>query len=408
MKKLLLVFYSLLKRLFILAYRLSIPNKINKIRKKNQIIVYFILNDISKWKTEYLYKRMLIDPRFKPILGVTLRMGENPSDIARNVQDTIKYLESKSYNYVELSDRITPMPDIILYTEPYDNVPKHQMLYYNWHSLFIYASYSANTALIDVNFNAALHSSCWMECLENQTVLEDVCRYLKKRKKSFVITGLPLADTLLDKPGKDPWKKQKSNKKRIIWAPHHSIGGPQETIVYGNFLKIADFMLELSEKYKDTVQFAFKPHPLLRWKLEMIWGNERTDKYYKKWETGENTQLSTGVYTDLFKYSDAMIHDSSSFLVEYLYMNNPTLFIVGDEQSILKDLNRFGKGAYYSHELAYKKDDIEAFIQSVLNNIDAKKSKRQEFVNTQMLPPNNMSASDNIINLIKNADNKNT
>jgi DivIVA domain-containing protein len=63
---------------------------------------------------------------------------------------------------------------------------------------------------------------------------------------------------------------------------------------------------EFAEKYADRIQWAFKPHPLLRDTLYQHpdWGKERTDAYYGRWESMPNTQLETGAYVELFKQSD--------------------------------------------------------------------------------------------------------
>ena len=42
---------------------------------------------------------------------------------------------------------------------------------------------------------------------------------------NLIVTGLPQSDVFLEKnyKAKNVWKKQKKIKKKIIWAPHHSI-----------------------------------------------------------------------------------------------------------------------------------------------------------------------------------------
>jgi CDP-glycerol glycerophosphotransferase (TagB/SpsB family) len=126
---------------------------------------------------------------------------------------------------------------------------------------------------------------------------------------------------------------------------------------------MAELMLELAQAYKDRIQIAFKPHPSLITQLYQHpdWGKERADDYYARWQQMENTQLETGGYVDLFMTSDAMIHDSGSFVVEYLYANRPVMFVSINLQSIifLKLLNRF-----FSKNT---KDTIGIQFQSLLN-----------------------------------------
>lgn len=54
------------------------------------------------------------------------------------------------------------------------------------------------------------------------------------------------------------------------------------------------------------------------------------------------TQLDEGEYESLFYYSDAIIHDSSSFLAEYVFTNKPALYLMNPEK-INSLVNDFGK-----------------------------------------------------------------
>lgn len=161
-------------------------------------------------------------------------------------------------------------------------------------------------------------------------------------------------------------------------------------------------MFKLAEQYQDKIQIAFKPHPLLREKLEAIWGLARTDEYYTRWKLLNNGQLETGEYTDLFKNSDALIHDSSSFIVEYQIINKPSLFMVRNERKIIEDLNVFGKRAFYSQELGYNYNDVKKFIEKIINGEDPNRDKRINFLNSEIEGLNGDNASHKIIDEILN------
>ena len=49
------------------AYHFWLWLKMISIRKKDRIRFLFILQELSQWKTESLYKAMLDHPRFEPI-----------------------------------------------------------------------------------------------------------------------------------------------------------------------------------------------------------------------------------------------------------------------------------------------------------------------------------------------------
>lgn len=376
--------------------------KIKNIRNKNEITVLFIINDISKWKSEELYLLMKKHPRFLPILGVTIRNGESPSALSHKVLDIIKYFEYSKYEYIELTETINPAPDIIIYTEPYGGVvPIDQSVFTYWNSLLISIPYSCHTTSLPIDYFTRVHECAWLDCYESSLSIDNAYKCIGIKRKSIQLTGLPMFDVLRSPAKRDPWKKQDVRKKRIIWAPHHSLGGFHfETIVYSNFIEMSQLMVDLAEKYNDSIQIAFKPHPLLREKLNSIWGKIRTDKYFQLWESLSNGQLETGEYVDLFKFSDALIHDSSSFIVEYQVVDKPSLFVVRNEEEILNDMNDFGKKAFYSQTLAYSVDDIEPFIKQIINDKDPNEEKRKEFLNRDIFGIDDIGASQHIIDKI--------
>ena len=161
-------------------------------------------------------------------------------------------------------------------------------------------------------------------------------------------------------------------------------------------------MLSLAEKYKDVIEFAFKPHPALKDKLYKFneWGQERTEQYYEKWSTMPNTFLADGNYTQLFAQSDAMIHDCSTFSCEYLYTYKPVLFLLKKTYSPL--LTELGSSCLEMHYHAYHESDIEDFINNVVNNTDSLKEKRIHFVEHTLKASETLSASATIIQKLNN------
>jgi hypothetical protein len=389
-------------RVVCLIYRMTIPSKVKRLRKKEKIVVLFFLNDISKWKSEGLYLQMLEHERFEPILGVTTGTAESPLAVARKVYEAIAYLDRKKYEYVELSERIDPQPDIVIYTEPYIfSVPIRYIIYrYFRKCLFICIHYTCHLSKSRLNYFPHVHRCAWIDCYESKLAIDEAYKIIGRKRKSLKHTGLPMADMLLSPASGDPWKPQGRKKKRIIWAPHHSMGLNGEKILYSNFLEIAEYMLALASEFEDDIQIAFKPHPVLRDKLNEIWGQKKTIGYYECWENMENGQLSEGSYADLFKHSDAMIHDCVSFIVEYQFMNKPVLFITKDIESLSVNLTEFGKKALFAQQIAHDKADIRNFIVDVIVGRDEKSAERNAFLSDELLPPNGKSASQNIIDQI--------
>src|SRR5699024_801734 len=122
------------------------------------------------------------------------------------------------------------------------------------------------------------------------------------------------------------------------------IPGVKNALSYSTFLDYAEFILQLANDYKDEIQIAFKPHPNLRGKLNDVWGVEKTNTYFQKWKCLSNGQVEDGGYIDLFATSDAMIHDSGSFVIEYLYTKKPVQFLISSEK-VKEEFNEIGKEA---------------------------------------------------------------
>jgi CDP-glycerol glycerophosphotransferase (TagB/SpsB family) len=112
----------------------------------------------------------------------------------------------------------------------------------------------------------------------------------------------------------------------------------------------------------------------------------------------ENTQLEEGEYIDLFMTSDAMIHDSGSFAVEYLYCQRPVMFVSKDMQPILDTQSEFGVEVYKQAYIGSTEQDIRRFVDDVvLGGNDPMLQQRRQFFNDYLLPPGGKSVAQNIV-----------
>ena len=230
---------------------------------------------------------------------------------------------------------------------------------------------------------------------------KDAIQYSMNKGKNVEIVGYPNADNFLSGTYRNVWKKQNTPKKRIIWAPHYTIfsGG---YLCQSNFLSIAENMIDLAKNYTDKIQFAFKPHPKLYTELcnHKDWGKQKAEAYYQQWQTMENTQLESGEYIDLFMTSDAMIHDSSSFTVEYHYSQKPVMFITNNYEEHLEGKSEFGKLAMEQHYIGKDQEDIIQFIENVvLKGNDPMKAGREDFFKQYLFPPNGKTVAQNTMDV---------
>lgn len=393
-----------LKRMYILIIWKNysnnlVNNKITEIRSKERIKVAFVIHELGSWKTEELYRKMLSHKRFDPILLVAESL-----DSAFSKPLVISYFKEKNYSYYELSSNKSVCcqyhPDIIFYQKPYMGMlPRKLMFWNNTEALFCYVYYSFRNKKLKTSQDALIHRFIWQEYVENDAVKRELMELMSNKASNVFVTGLPVMDELLkDKYNyPNPWHESLKTKKKIIYAPHHSIYS--SVGLWSTFMVYADFMLEMAEKYKEQVQWAFKPHPLLYTKLCNVWGKEKTDNYYNKWRTLENCQLEEGPYMGLFKHSDAMIHDCGSFMLEYHYTQNPVLYLMQNSQDEIP-INEQSIEAKKAHYQGWNKEDIEKFIINVVNENDPMREIRRSFYEKYLLPPNDQTACNNIINLI--------
>lgn len=373
------------------------------IRKKDKIRVLFVIAELGSWKTESLYLSMVSHPRFEPVLGVT-----TSQEVPGSKQPLINYIIDKGYSYVDLDESSNSIesidPDIKFYYKPYSgSYPRGIYFDHHMKSVVCFISYAFNMAGSIHGFIQDIHENSWKCFMENELVIETAKKFKNIYTGNYIVTGLPIQDFLLrDKSCyPNPWSAC-GNKKKIIYAPHHSFKGTNGTFIeYATFLENGEFMLQMSRKYADKVQIAFKPHPTLYPKLLKVWGKERTDAYYNEWRAMENGQVELGEYMGLFKYSDAMIHDCCSFIAEYLFTKNPVMFLEDRPHSHEElRLGLFGGAAHDVHYLGYCHKDIENFIIDVIKGDDPMKSKREKFCNEFLLPPNGQTACENIIDAI--------
>lgn len=382
-------------------YWLTIPRRIKTVRGKERIKVLFVISELSSWKSEILYLTMLNHPRFVPVLGVsTVSLDKNAKG------QLVNYLKQKNYQYTDLDSEQHSIdiinPDIIFYYKPYETCYSDGHFFNkNLGYVFCGFDYCFRVTKHRVHIEKELYDYCWQFYVEHADVLKERKRLLGYRARNTVLSGVPIQDILLQPKEffADPWK-DRVGKKRIIYAPHHSIKGTNGSgLEFSTFLDFGIPILEMAKKYSEKITIAFKPHPNLYSKLVNLWGLDKTVSYYKEWTNLPNTQLETGEYVGLFKYSDAIIHDSASFIVEYLYMNNPSMFLVAETNNTV-DLFDFVKKGFDCYEHGRSVEDIERFITNVIDGVDNNCKVRDSYFMNHLLPANGISACENIINSI--------
>lgn len=376
------------------AFRYNVfrkPSILRRVREQDRITVVFFAINVAMWKYDGFFRLLLQDPRFNPVIVSFLYPADTQEGHRRAQEEMKSYFSSKGYPYYDSFDFSSGRwldikqlnPDIVFYTQPYDDGFDAYRIRSLWNRcLFAYIPYCYHMEDDAGFYNRLLHNVAWRIFYPTEHHRQIAMRHSLVGGRNIVVSGYPMADRLLEDSPADAsmWKVQDEGVKRVIWAPHHSILKDQG-LGYSRFLELADGMTSLARKYDGRLQFAFKPHPRLRSMLEKdpSWGVEKTDAFYRLWASMPNTVYVDGDYVELFRSSDAMVHECSSFMGEYLFFGKPVMF-AGNYGSAMSHLNDFGKACLECHYKGESIEEIQAFLDDVvLGGKDAMKPRREAF-----------------------------
>lgn len=381
--------------------RLRNKKNFERIRQKDKIQVSFILYNVDSWKYNQLYWSLQHHQRFDPNVVLAPYMNKDKSFCQSEIAKSETFAQNQKYNYTIGYDKDThqsfqPDPlmnaDIVFHQNPitFGGVPFNILSLKNQLNCYIPYSIRIDT-LYEYNYQNLFNSLTWINFFESDVHLSLSRKYARNNGENVVVLGHPQFDNLLLPPASDPWKIQTAKEvKRIIWAPHWTIKGYQTTgINWACFLDYADFFLEIAKKLKGKAQFAMKPHPFLRNILAMpeLWGSTKTEAYFIKWENGENTQIVDGDYIDLFKTSDVLIHDSGSFMVEYMILNKRAAYTMNADMNPQKEFNDYGQIALGMHTIVKSTENLKLFIESIVEGDSQHQTSTKGQPSLQLLIP---------------------
>ena len=398
-------------RVIRLYRKFILPILVWRVRHKKCINVVFLAMNLDMWKYDKVYLKLAKDDRFNPVIVTAMRNIQNMELRLQEQEAMMSYFAVRGYNVVRGYNLESKKwiklcklkPDIIFYTQPYSRgIERTFEFFYHLDALHCYSPYSFHLSETNWGWNTDLQQYCWKLFYVGAIQIQIAERLSRVGAQNAIASGYSLeeeyAESVQDKISANAaWKND--TKKRIIWAPHHSIM-EKEMFKVSSFLEIADFMVKLRKEYKDKVVFAFKPHPVLKTKLYEIWGTERTDAYYDDWARAENSFDAQGDYKALFAGSDAMIHCSGSFIVEYLYTGKPVAYVYSKSRNP-PDIGVIGDAALNAHYPMHCEADIRHFIDDVvLGGHDTMADIRKNVADKYLKSPNGKMFSENVYETI--------
>ncbi len=379
-----------------------------KARKGRFTVVFFAMN-VAMWKYQGIYELLSKDPRFRVHIVLSPALPYSMEQRIEDLQAMRGYFSEHKMDYIDwkLEAGAEPIdvgneldPDILFYPQPYEYVlhPQHDFLQF-YDRLLAYVHYGYSVTPEKLVYNKRFHNIAWRLYHANRQNLQMAQALADNHGRNVAVVGYASADRFLSQTHRQVWKACPTETKKIVWAPHFSISNQSGPFALSNFLWMAEPMLQLARRYEGVLQIAFKPHPRLKTELyeHKQWGRQKTDDYYAKWANGTNTQLELGDFSDLFAGSDAMIHDCSSFLIDYLYFRKPVLFVSKQIETARSYVNEVGKAAYDAHYSAENFADVEQFVsRQVIAGEDPKKEARELVFHDYLLPPNGQTVAQNI------------
>lgn len=376
-----------------------------RVLEQDVIRVVFQISNISKWKCQKLLELMQAHPRFRASVWAVPEPYMDEEQKRLTLERTEAFFRERGISclrHAHLSDfDAETAPDILFPTEPYIPYLTADFNEGVEELLLCYVPYFINNSNQRYAFNELLHNIALYFFYENEIIAQYGAACMDNGGRNIAVVGPVMGDLFLESRAKDApaaWRQTSFPAKKVIYAPHYSLGDNH----LGSFIHTGDTMLEVAKKYTNRIQFAFKPHPWLYHSLceHPDWGKTRTDAYYSAWRDMPNSQIEEGEYLDLFRRSDACIHDCGSFIYEYLYMEKPCMYLTHNGK--LNDrYNELARTALNGYHMGGTRQEIETFIETcVLNNQDNKAETRHRFVQQHLLPPNGVSAAQNIIDTI--------
>lgn len=225
------------------------------------------------------------------------------------------------------------------------------------HFKVIYIPYYGATSVDveQVHTQGKGHLSYWKIVVDSPLYAELFIKEDPKNAKRLINVGHPKIEEIYKiRQTKGHWPLPDSeNKLKVIWAPHWScpefpnwdyLGGRPNRMKLGTFWNNCwDFYKYAAENYK-TVQFVFRPHPLLQVHSKLHGKFEEYSEFIRRWSELNNVYNEmSGLYNDTFAASDVCITEGISFLIEYPIATNKPLIMI--ENPLGCGFNKVGKMA---------------------------------------------------------------
>ena len=365
---------------------------------KRKLKVVFLSSENPKWVYQSLYEEFANNPKFEVQVLITVKdklikkqykfleyeklarkdfnyFKENGMNVAYAIDfKKKKYIDLKNFN-----------PDIVFYEQPWELSKKQEVKETSKYALPFYCSYGSCITNGVNEYSESFYRNVYTYFIDNECVKKVLLKH-GCREKALVVCGQNKLDAYL-KPINQAniiWKSQ--NKKRVIYAPHHSFYKDSK-LGFGTFDWNYKFFFNFAKNHPE-IEVIIKPHPELKRQivLQGLMSITEMTQYFKNWENLPNAQIyEYGNYFDMFRTSDLLITDCNSFLYEYLPTKKPVIHLIS-KNSV--GHNSFGGKIISGYYNASNIDEIKAQLELVLfKNKDPLLAVREKIIAEDLIQP---------------------
>ncbi|MEP7322452.1 MAG: CDP-glycerol glycerophosphotransferase family protein [Saprospiraceae bacterium] len=345
---------------------------------KIPIRIVFIAQEPRIWRVmDSLYRACKSDSLFKVYVVNSEYFWQFKEDCSTFLkQNNIEYLDGldKDFRFDLLN------PDIIVLGSPYDEYRPEQHSTANLlrFAELIYIPYgidfSDGTRHLDiVIFGDVLQKNAWRIFTRSKKSVGNYIKHGGISSKRVVSLGLPVLDQYYSSTSSgvlpEAVQLASAGKFKIIYSPHHSLTG------WSTFLLHSENIRQLVQENQDCY-LVCRPHPGLMEKLKNE--NLMSQDAFRSMFVDDRCYLYEGDdYYGLFRWSDMLISDASSFLGEYAPSQNPIIYLHRDDGWELDESIR--DDFFNSCYVARSKDEVTTFFEQLKNGVDPKKSERKRY-----------------------------
>lgn len=358
---------------------------LSKLRKKSKIRVLFVCEENSKWSYGKLYEKFMANSRFEvlpvilfPIVTKSRVEFTQKANAEFFTEIGIPTIDGYDYEKQQNKDLREFQPDVVFYQQPWYLEGVNHPEKVSEYALTCLVPYGYTTLSPDEwgsYLVKRVYSSLWRFFSESPYHNEFYKKAAGMNDENLLAVGsLKLDYYREDFHKEDMWK---CGAIRVLWAPHHSINndGLRMSTFRENYRKFLEFAGEHNE-----FSFVLKPHPALR--NACINSGIDYDKFICEWNNLPNAGVyDKGNYFDLFKTSDVMVTDCSSFLAEYFPSGKPIIFLNRPDRAPFDDFGEKLRAGFYE---ANNFDDVKKLLKQ---NDDFLKNTRKSIIQKYFYMP---------------------